>query len=45
MYCTVNYRKLVSSVVVPHHFYAAPALGKIFDAAPAPTQLIGKPTF
>jgi hypothetical protein len=25
-----------SSVAEPHHFYAAPAPGKNFDAAPAP---------
>jgi hypothetical protein len=25
------------SVAEPHHFYAAPAPGKNFDAAPAPT--------
>jgi hypothetical protein len=33
-----------SSVADPYHFYAAPALGKIFDAAlaaPAPTPLYG----
>jgi hypothetical protein len=24
-----------TSVAAPHHFYAAPAPGKIFDAAPA----------
>jgi hypothetical protein len=27
---------LPSSVAEPHHFYAAPAPGKNFDAAPAP---------
>jgi hypothetical protein len=27
---------LFYSVAEPHHFYAAPALGKNFDAAPAP---------
>jgi hypothetical protein len=27
------------SVAVPHHFYAAPAPGKNFDAAPALTAL------
>jgi hypothetical protein len=27
---------LTSSVVEPHHFYAAPPPGKNFDAAPAP---------
>jgi hypothetical protein len=26
----------MSSVAEPHHFYAAPAPGKNFDAAPAP---------
>jgi hypothetical protein len=27
---------LLFSVAEPHHFYAAPAPGKIFDAAPSP---------
>jgi hypothetical protein len=31
----------VSSVAKLHHFYAAPAPGKNFDAAPAPTLLQG----
>jgi hypothetical protein len=26
---------VITSVAEPHHFYAAPAPGKIFDAAPA----------
>jgi hypothetical protein len=26
-------------VAEPHHFYAAPALGENFDAAPSPTLL------
>jgi hypothetical protein len=30
------------SVAEPHHFFAAPALGKNFDAAPAPTLLYSK---
>jgi hypothetical protein len=30
----------VSSVAEPHHFYAAPAPGKIFDAAPAPAPTL-----
>jgi hypothetical protein len=43
-----------SSVAVPHHFYAAPAPGKNFDAAPAapapapapaPTLLYSKDKF
>jgi hypothetical protein len=33
------------TVAVPHHFDAAPALGKKFDAAPAPRLLFTKPTF
>jgi hypothetical protein len=35
------------SVAEPHHFYAAPALGKNFDAAPAPapTLLYSKTKF
>jgi hypothetical protein len=31
--------------VEPHHFYAAPAPGKNFDAAPAPTLLYSKANF
>jgi hypothetical protein len=45
--CTVE-----TSVAEPHHFYAAPAPGKNFDAAPAapapvpaPTQLFCKEKF
>jgi hypothetical protein len=39
-----------SSVAEPHHFYAAPAPGKIFDAAPAapapaPTHCIARQNF
>jgi hypothetical protein len=37
-----------SSVVEPHHFYAAPAPGKNFDAAPvapAPTLFYSKAKF
>jgi hypothetical protein len=34
-YVRVNF----SSVAEPHHFYAAPAPGKNFDAAPAPAAL------
>jgi hypothetical protein len=37
-----------NSVVEPHHFYAAPAPGKNFDAAPAapaPTLLYSKAKF
>jgi hypothetical protein len=29
---------IISSVAEPHHFYAAPARGKNFDAAPAPAD-------
>jgi hypothetical protein len=29
-------QKVATSVAEPHHFYAAPAPGKNFDAAPAP---------
>jgi hypothetical protein len=29
----------LDSVAEPHHFYAAPAPGENFDAAPAPTLL------
>jgi hypothetical protein len=40
---------LVSSVAEPHHFYAAPAPGKIFDAALAlalaPTLLYSEAKF
>jgi hypothetical protein len=43
---------IFSSVAEPHHFYAAPAPGKNFDAAPdpadpapAPTLLYSKATF
>jgi hypothetical protein len=42
----------ISSVAEPHHFYAAPAPGKNFDAAlapaapaPAPTLLYSKAKF
>jgi hypothetical protein len=34
---------VTASVAEPHHF--DPALGKNFDAAPAPTQLISKAKF
>jgi hypothetical protein len=34
-----------TSVAEPHHFYAAPAPGKNFDAAPAPTLLYSKAKF
>jgi hypothetical protein len=37
---TVMYR-----VAEPHHFYAAPAPGENFDAAPAPTLLCSKAKF
>jgi hypothetical protein len=32
---TTRSMKRLSSVAEPHHFYAAPAPGKNFDAAPA----------
>jgi hypothetical protein len=43
-------RWLLISVAEPHHFYAAPAPGENFDAAPAPaapapTLLYGKAKF
>jgi hypothetical protein len=40
--------RISSSVAELHHFYAAPALGKYFDAtpaAPAPTLLFSKAKF
>jgi hypothetical protein len=42
--------QLTNSVVEPHHFYAAPAPGENFDAAPAaptpaPTLLYSKAKF
>jgi hypothetical protein len=43
-----NSKSLISSVAEPHHFYAAPAPGKNFDAAPAapaPTLLYDKAKF
>jgi hypothetical protein len=36
---------VLRSVAEPHHFYAAPAPGKNFDAAPAPTLLYSKEKF
>jgi hypothetical protein len=39
--CLVN----LTSVAEPHHFYAAPAPGNNFDAAPAPTLLYSKAKF
>jgi hypothetical protein len=38
---------VIASVAEPHHFYAAPAPGKNFDAAPAlaPTLPYGKAKF
>jgi hypothetical protein len=33
------------SVAEPHHFYATPAPGENFDAAPAPTLLQSKAKF
>jgi hypothetical protein len=34
-----------SSVAEPHHFFAAPAPGKNFDAAAAPTLLYSRQNF
>jgi hypothetical protein len=34
-----------TSLAESHHFYAAPAPGKNFDAAPAPTLLFSKEKF
>jgi hypothetical protein len=31
---------IISSVAEPHHFYAAPAPGENFDAAPAPAPIL-----
>jgi hypothetical protein len=36
---------ILISVAEPHHFYAAPAPGKNFDTAPAPTLLYSKAKF
>jgi hypothetical protein len=37
---------ILSSVAEPHHFYAAPAPGENFDAAPAaPTLMFNKVKF
>jgi hypothetical protein len=36
---------VIPSVADPHHFYAAPAPGKNFDPAPAPTLLYSKAKF
>jgi hypothetical protein len=36
---------ILSSVAEPHHYYAAPAPGKNFDVAPAPSLLYSRPTF
>jgi hypothetical protein len=35
-YICTRFRNVKSSVAEPHYFYAAPAPGKNFDAAPAP---------
>jgi hypothetical protein len=44
VYC--NYAESLKSIVAePDHFYAAPAPGKNFDAAPAPTFLYSKAKF
>jgi hypothetical protein len=44
IYCNTE---VASSVAEPHHFYAAQAPGKNFDAAPAPapTPLYSKAKF
>jgi hypothetical protein len=34
----------ITSVAEPHHFYAAPAPGENFDAAPAPAAPAPAPT-
>jgi hypothetical protein len=45
-YPTADKKNMVSnSVAEPHHFYAAPAPGKNFDAAPASTLLYSKTKF
>jgi hypothetical protein len=36
-------RAIFSSVAEPHHFYAAPAPGENFDAAPAPAAPVPAP--
>jgi hypothetical protein len=38
-------QRVSASAAEPHHFYAAPAPGKNFDAAPAPTLLDSKAKF
>jgi hypothetical protein len=45
--CKQNAQPRRNSVAEPHHFYAALAPGKIFDAAPAPapTLLYSKAKF
>jgi hypothetical protein len=37
---SINIPFLLNSVAEPHHFYAAPAPGKNFDAAPAPAPTL-----
>jgi hypothetical protein len=49
-YLVVDHFNVLSSVAEPHHFYAAPAPCKNFDAAPAapapaPTLLYRKANF
>jgi hypothetical protein len=39
----IHYNTVIS-VAEPHHFYAAPALGKNFVAAPAPAAPAPAPT-
>jgi hypothetical protein len=34
---SANFHCIPLSIAEPHHFYAAPAPGENFDAAPAPT--------
>jgi hypothetical protein len=40
-----RFRTVLASVAKPHLFYAAPAPGKNFDPAPAPTLLYSKAKF
>jgi hypothetical protein len=42
--CRIFGVNIITSVAEPHHFYAAPAPGKNFDAAPAPASPAPAPT-
>jgi hypothetical protein len=44
IYLYIKSLGIYSIVAEPHHFYAAPAPGKNFDAAPAPTAPAPAPT-